>query len=90
MYSFQTAFGPRRQYKRKDAGPDDEKTRVRMTLLEYGNHGQFSSSVPPIPTPIGVKGPKTIPAKNESRPTAQVVAEDNMTASEVFVSVQIG
>ncbi|KAJ6641762.1 Coiled-coil domain-containing protein 93, partial [Pseudolycoriella hygida] len=27
----------KRQYKRKEAGPDDEKTRVRITLLEYGN-----------------------------------------------------
>jgi CCDC93, coiled-coil domain len=35
----QDTFAPKRQFKRKDAGPDDEKTRVRITLLEYGNRG---------------------------------------------------
>lgn len=32
-------YCPRRKYKRKDSGAEDEKTRVRITLLEYGNKG---------------------------------------------------
>lgn len=36
----QTIYRPHRKYKRKDAGPDDEQTRVRITLLEYGNKGK--------------------------------------------------
>lgn len=35
----QNVYRPHRKYKRKDAGPDDEQTRVRITLLEYGNKG---------------------------------------------------
>jgi CCDC93, coiled-coil domain len=35
----QDTFAPKRQFKRKDASPEDEKTRVRITLLEYGNRG---------------------------------------------------
>lgn len=35
---------PKRQYKRKEAGPDDEKTRVRITLLEYGNKSLIAPS----------------------------------------------
>lgn len=35
----QDFYSPRRKYKRKDAGQEDEKTRVRVTLLEYGNKG---------------------------------------------------
>lgn len=35
----QDFYSPRRKYKRKDAGPEDEKTRVRITLLEYGDKG---------------------------------------------------
>lgn len=35
---------PKRQYKRKEAGPDDEKTRVRITLLEYGNKSLIGPS----------------------------------------------
>lgn len=44
----QQQYGPRRQYKRRDAGPDDERTRVRVTLLEYGNNGLFA---PRLATP---------------------------------------
>lgn len=36
----QNIYRPHRKYKRKDAGPDDEQTRVRITLLEYGNKGK--------------------------------------------------
>lgn len=36
----QDFYSPRRKYKRKDAGQEDEKTRVRVTLLEYGNKGK--------------------------------------------------
>lgn len=36
----QNIYRPHRKYKRKDAGPDDEHTRVRITLLEYGNKGK--------------------------------------------------
>lgn len=36
----QNMYRPHRKYKRKDAGPDDEQTRVRITLLEYGNKGR--------------------------------------------------
>lgn len=36
----QNIYQPIRKYKRKDAGPDDEQTRVRITLLEYGNKGK--------------------------------------------------
>lgn len=36
----QTIYRPYRKYKRKDAGPEDEQTRVRITLLEYGNKGK--------------------------------------------------
>ncbi|XP_049306900.1 coiled-coil domain-containing protein 93 isoform X2 [Bactrocera dorsalis] len=32
----QELYNPVRAYQRKDAGNEDEKTRVRMTLLEYG------------------------------------------------------
>ncbi|XP_055378324.1 coiled-coil domain-containing protein 93 [Condylostylus longicornis] len=35
----QEIYSPKRQYKRKEAGNEDEKTRVRITLLEYGNKG---------------------------------------------------
>lgn len=46
----QHLYGPRRQYKRKDTGPDDEKTRVRITLLEYGNNGLFAPKLLGTPT----------------------------------------
>lgn len=36
----QNVYRPHRRYKRKDAGPEDEQTRVRITLLEYGNKGK--------------------------------------------------
>lgn len=88
---FQDAFGPRRQYKRKDAGPDDEKTRVRMTLLEYGNNGLFSSNTPPpIPTAINAQSSSSALAeKNKRRPEVIATGEDSMTASEVlFVSAR--
>lgn len=32
-------FGPKRVYRRKEAAPDDELTKVRLTLLEYGDRG---------------------------------------------------
>lgn len=52
MYANSTQFikqilsvdAPKRQYKRKEAGPDDEKTRVRITLLEYGNKSLIGPS----------------------------------------------
>lgn len=37
----QNIYRPHRKYKRKDAGPEDEQTRIRITLLEYGNKGNF-------------------------------------------------
>lgn len=37
----QNIYRPHRKYKRKDAGPDDEQTRIRITLLEYGNKGNY-------------------------------------------------
>lgn len=37
----QTIYRPHRKYKRKDAGPEDEQTRIRITLLEYGNKGNY-------------------------------------------------
>lgn len=40
----QDFYSPRRKYKRKDAGQEDEKTRVRVTLLEYGNKGTAHSA----------------------------------------------
>lgn len=36
----QNIYRPHRKYKRKDAGPEDEQTRIRITLLEYGNKGK--------------------------------------------------
>lgn len=36
----QNVYRPHRRYKRRDAGPEDEQTRVRITLLEYGNKGK--------------------------------------------------
>lgn len=36
----QNIYRPHRKYKRKDFGPEDELTRVRITLLEYGNKGK--------------------------------------------------
>lgn len=39
----QDFYRPRRKYKRKDAGAEDEKTRVRITLLEYGDKGNQTS-----------------------------------------------
>lgn len=37
MFIFKELYSPCRQYKRKEAGNEDERTRVRVTLLEYGN-----------------------------------------------------
>lgn len=56
---------PKRQYKRKEAGPDDEKTRVRITLLEYGNKSLIGPS-------FGVAATK----KSES----EVVVDDELAA----------
>lgn len=36
----QNIYRPHRKYKRKDAGPEAEHTRIRITLLEYGNKGK--------------------------------------------------
>lgn len=43
-------YGPKRQFKRKDAGPNDEKSRVRLTLLEYGNRNNIivKSDIPKL------------------------------------------
>lgn len=40
----QELYNPVRAYQRKDAGNEDEKTRVRMTLLEYGCAAATSTS----------------------------------------------
>ncbi|CAD7076776.1 unnamed protein product, partial [Hermetia illucens] len=40
----QNIYSPHRQYKRKDAGNEDERTRIRITLLEYGNKGHSQSA----------------------------------------------
>lgn len=56
---------PKRQYKRKEAGPDDEKTRVRITLLEYGNRSLIGPS-------FGITAVK----KSEN----EVVADDDLAA----------
>ncbi|XP_067634295.1 coiled-coil domain-containing protein 93 isoform X2 [Eurosta solidaginis] len=40
----QELYNPSRIYQRKDTGSEDEKTRVRMTLLEYGNTVAASAS----------------------------------------------
>ncbi|XP_036344006.1 coiled-coil domain-containing protein 93-like isoform X1 [Rhagoletis pomonella] len=39
----QELYNPTRLYQRKDTGNEDEKTRVRMTLLEYGNAAAASA-----------------------------------------------
>lgn len=44
LRQIQSVDAPKRQYKRKEAGPDDEKTRVRITLLEYGNKSLIGPS----------------------------------------------
>lgn len=62
---------PKRQYKRKEAGPDDEKTRVRITLLEYGNKSLIGPS-------FGVTAMK----KSDS----DAVVEDEL-AAEVSASI---
>lgn len=56
---------PKRQYKRKEAGPDDEKTRVRITLLEYGNKSLIGPS-------FGITAMK--------KSDCQVVVEDELAA----------
>lgn len=52
----QDIYRPHRKYKRKDAGPEDEQTRVRITLLEYGNKG---NKVLPIHLKSDMKSTKT-------------------------------
>lgn len=39
IFFLQNFYSPRRKYKRKDAANEDERTRVRITLLEYGDKG---------------------------------------------------
>lgn len=67
---------PKRQYKRKEAGPDDEKTRVRITLLEYGNKSLIGPS-------FGVGATK----KSDS----EMIADDELAAevSEFKLFLQI-
>lgn len=81
-------YGPRRQYKRKDAGPDDEKTRVRITLLEYGNKGLF---VPNLATPTGSAGLASTASVLSKRQSSDALLvddgfndDDDMSANEVF------
>lgn len=86
-------YGPRRQYKRKDAGPDDEKTRVRITLLEYGNKGLFA---PNLGTPTtssvivggGIDSNKPPLAKRQSADAMLVddgfTDDDDLSGNEVF------
>lgn len=81
---FQSTFGPRRQYKRKDAGPDDEKTRVRMTLLEYGNNGLFAGGLMGFHT--NNVGAANKHRTDESTTTNNVNDDDVLSASEVFIS----
>lgn len=65
----QTIYRPYRKYKRKDAGPEDEQTRVRITLLEYGNKGK---DILPhhLKADIGVKTASNSSAKSTSEENA--------------------
>lgn len=83
-------YGPRRQYKRKDAGPDDEKTRVQITLLEYGNNGLFA---PKLSTQSGGQNATNPPMICKKLETNDLFSGDEnnafndnnaMAANEVF------
>lgn len=77
----QDLYGPRRQYKRKDAGPDDEKTRVRITLLEYGNNGLFA---PKLTASVGNASKK--PTDGVADEANVLLNEDDaMSGSEVYL-----
>lgn len=57
-------YRPHRKYKRKDAGPEEEQMRVRITLLEYGNKGK--DILPQhLKTDAGVKTSSNTPKANE-------------------------
>lgn len=76
-------YSPRRIYKRKDAGPEDEKTRVRITLLEYGNKGKAvpSTSTTKVTSNVA-EGPEggtdAVTATNEVRSTLLGKSEENI------------
>lgn len=68
---FQNIYSPRRKYKRQDAGPDDEKIRVRITLLEYGDKG------------IGMALPNSVTkmqGANKSAEDAEIYREHHLDA----------
>lgn len=69
-------FGPRRQYRRRDNGAGDERTRVRITLLEYGNRGNI-----PRLTQRDRSESETAAKANET------VGEDEIGQEEVFFLV---
>lgn len=84
----QQQYGPRRQYKRRDAGPDDERTRVRITLLEYGNCGLFA---PRLATPTSAAAAAaavgTLPPKGKEL-DGDNYGEADMVANEVTTVLQ--
>lgn len=65
---FKDIYCPRRKYKRKDTGPEDEKMRVKITLLEYGDKGHGVASGPK--SSAAAKGPADPTAVDESRALA--------------------
>ncbi|XP_055919878.1 coiled-coil domain-containing protein 93 isoform X2 [Eupeodes corollae] len=68
----QDMYSPHRQYKRKETGNEDEKTRVRITLLEYGNKGAY-------PALISNKNPSQ---KSEDSQSAGAELDDNLVERE--------
>lgn len=67
-------YGPKRQYKRKDVGQEDEKMRVRITLLEYGDKGLISLSGK---SQSSLKGPKD---------NDEIIVDDDVTLDQKEVS----
>lgn len=77
----QNIYRPYRKYKRKDAGPEDEQTRVRITLLEYGNKGK---DILPhhLKADIGVK---TVSSNSSAKVTQDENATENQRNDSVCV-----
>lgn len=76
----QDMYSPHRQYKRKETGNEDEKTRVRITLLEYGNKGAYPGLHPSNKNPSQ--------KSDESQSAAIVTAtelDDNLVEHEIDV-----
>lgn len=42
---FQEVYRPQRRFRRKDAAPEEEESRVQSTLLEYGYKQTVATSV---------------------------------------------